>query len=85
MHAAFQSQLADHLRHHRFVPVGADAHLDLVREVDAVDEFEKAVHEVLPRHLAVGDDVDAGVFLLLQREQRGIGLRGRKLIACELP
>ena len=85
MHAALQSQLADHLRHHRFVAVGADAHLDLVGEVDAVDEFEKAVHEMLARHLAVGDDIDAGIFLLLQREQGRVGLRGGKLIAGELP
>ena len=81
VHAAFQPQLADDLRHHRLVAVGADAHLDLVGEVDAVDEFEKAVHEMLARHLAVGDDVDAGILLLLQREQRRVGLGGGKLVA----
>ena len=40
-------------RHHRLVAVVADAHLDLVREVDAVDEFEEAVDEMLARLLAV--------------------------------
>ena len=55
-----QAQRADHRRHHRLVAVVADAHLDLVREIDAVDEFEEAVHEMLARLLAVGDDVDAG-------------------------
>ena len=85
VHAALQFQFADHLRHHRFVAVGADAHFDLVGEVDAVDEFEKAVHEMLARHLTLGDDVDAGVFLFLQREQRGVGLGGGKLIAGKLP
>ena len=43
-------------------------------EIDAVDAFEKAVHEMLPRLLAVADDVDAGVLLELQREQRGVAL-----------
>ena len=85
MHAALQAQLADDLRHHRLVAVGADAHLDLVGEVDALDVFEKAVHEMLARLLAVGDDVDAGVLLLLQREQRRVGLGGGKLVAREPP
>jgi hypothetical protein len=34
--------------------------------------FEETVHEVLPRLLAIGHDVDRGVFLLLQRQQRGV-------------
>ena len=85
MHTALQPQLADDLRHHGFVAVGADPHLDLVGEVDAVDELEKAVHEVLARHLAVGDDVDAGVLLLLQRKQCRVRLGGGKLVAGGLP
>ena len=39
-----------------------------------VDPFEKAVHEMLPGLLAVGDDVDAGGLLGLQRDQRGVAL-----------
>ena len=74
VHAALELQFAAHHRHHGFVAVGADAHLDLVREVDAVDEFEKAVHEMLARHFAVADDVDAGVFLQFDRQQRGVEL-----------
>ena len=35
VHAALQPQRRHHLRHHRLVAVGADAHLDLVLEVDA--------------------------------------------------
>ena len=72
-------------RHHRLVAVGADAHLDLVGEVDAVDEFEKAVHEMLARLLAVADDVDAGVLLQLDREQRGVELGRRELVALQPP
>ena len=81
MHAALERQRAAHHRHHRFVAVGADAHLDLVGEVDAIDEFKKAVHEMLTRHFAVADDVDAGVFLQLDREQRGVELALRELVA----
>ena len=82
VHAALQPQRADDHRHHRVVAVVADAHLHLVLEVDALDVLEEAVHEVLPRLLAVGDDVDAGVLLLLQPEQRRVALRLRELVAA---
>jgi GNAT superfamily N-acetyltransferase len=85
VHAALQFQLADDLRHHRFVAVGADTHLDLVSKIDAVNELEKAVHEMLARHLAVGHDIDAGVLLDFERQQRGVGLGGGKLIAARAP
>ena len=85
VHAALQAQRADHLRHHRLVAVVADAHLHLVLEVDALDVLEEAVHEVLARLLAVADDVEAGVFLLLEPQQRGVALGSRELGAGELP
>jgi hypothetical protein len=34
-----------------------------VCEIDAIDLFEKAVDEMLTRLLALGDDVDPGIFL----------------------
>jgi len=43
----------------------ADTDLDLAREVDALDVFEEAVHEVLARLLAVRDDIHTGVLLRL--------------------
>ena len=85
VHAAPELERAGDGRHHRLVAIVADAHLDLVGEVDAVDEFEKAVHEMLARLLAVGDDVDAGVLLQLQREQRRVELAGREIGAREPP
>ena len=85
VHAALERQRAAHHRHHGFVAVGADAHLDLVGEIDAVDEFEKAVHEMLARHFAVADDVDAGVLLQLDREQRGVELALRQIGALQPP
>ena len=81
----FKRQFAAHLRHHGFVAVGADAHLDLVGEVDAVDEFQKAVHEMLARHFAVADDVEAGVLLQFDRQQRGVELALREIVAGEPP
>ena len=85
VHAALERERAAHHRHHGFVAVGADAHLDLVGEIDAVDEFEEAVHEMLARHFAVADDVDAGVFLQFDREQRGVELALREIVALEPP
>src|ERR1041384_1308029 len=85
MHAAFQLQVAANLRHHRLVAVAADAHLNLVREVDAVDELQKSVHEMLTRHLAVADDVEAGILLHLDRQQRSVELGLREFVAGKLP
>ena len=76
---------ADHLRHHRVVAVVADAHLHLVLEVDAFDLLEKAVDEVLARLLAVADDVQPGVLLRLDPQQRGIGLGLAQFVALGLP
>ena len=37
---------------------------------------------MLARHLAVGDDVDAGILLLLQRKQRRVGFGGASSSPC---
>ena len=85
MNAPLQTDRAHHLRHHRVIAVVADAHLHLVLEVDAFDRFEKAVHEVLAALLAVGDDVQAGVLLLLDPEQGGVALGLAQRIALLAP
>ena len=54
-------------------------------EIDAVDALEKAVHEMLPRLFALGDDVDAGVFLHFHREQRRVALGVDKFRALKFP
>ncbi len=74
MRAAVQPELAGHRRHHRLVAVGPDPDLHLAREIDAVNEFQKPVHEMLARLLAVGDDVDAAILLQLEREHGRIAL-----------
>ena len=85
MHPPPERERAGHGRHHRLVAIVADAHFDLVGEVDAVDEFQEAVNEMLARLLAVGDDVDAGVLLELHREQRGVELACFEIAAGEAP
>ena len=85
MHATLQTDRAHDLRHHRVIAIVADAHLDLVLEVDALDRFEKAMHEVLAALLAVGDDVQAGVLLLLDPEQGGVALGLAQRIALLAP
>jgi hypothetical protein len=72
-------------RHLGLVAVVADAHAHLVGKVDAVDVLEKAVDEMLPRLLAIADDVDAGVFLALEGEDRGVALGLRERLALEPP
>ena len=83
--AALQLQRRHHLRHHRLVAVFADSHLDLVGEIDALDIGEKAVHKMLPRLLAFGDDIDAGVFLQFHRQHGGVALGAFKLGAGGFP
>jgi len=80
-----QPQFANHGRAHRLVAVVANAHFDPSVEIDAVDRFEKAVNEMLPRLLAVADDVDAGVLLQLERQHSGVVLGLRELFADRPP
>ena len=53
--------------------------------IDSFHRFEKSVDEVLARLLAVGDDVDAGVFLLLEDEECGVALALCEVLAGEAP
>src|SRR5258706_2355486 len=85
MNAPLKAKTSYDSGHHGVVAVVANANCHLVLEVDALDGLEKPVHEVLPRLLAVGDDVDAGVLLLLQPEQRGVALRALELHARGAP
>jgi hypothetical protein len=58
---------------------------DLSREIDSIYGFEKAVHEMLARPLAVSDDVDAAILLELQGEQRRVALGVLECGAGEAP
>src|SRR4051812_41650379 len=75
MDASLESQRPGDLRQHRLVPIAANAHLHLVLEVDAFYELEEAMHEMLPRLLPVAHDIEPGVLLLLQPEERRVALR----------
>src|SRR5580692_10033744 len=85
MNAAAPPERAGHGRHHRLVTVVADAHSDAPAEIDPLDAFEKAMHEMLPRLLAVGNNIDAGVLLKLQRDQGRVALALLKALALEPP
>src|ERR1700730_11581004 len=50
-----------------------------------LDVFEKAVHEVLTRLLAIGDNIDPGALLLLQRQQRRVALSLDECFTLQLP
>ena len=43
------------------------------------------MHEMLARLLAVADDIDAGIFLKLEREQRRVVFGVRQFFAFETP
>jgi hypothetical protein len=85
MDASPKPERSDHLRHHRLVAVLADAHLDLVGEIDALDLLQEAVNEMLTGLLALGDDVDPGILLDLHREHGRVTLGASKLVALRLP
>jgi hypothetical protein len=79
------SETCYHHRHHRLVAVVADAHLHLVLEIDPFHVLEEAVHEVLARLLAVADDIEARVLLLLQPQERRVALGAREFVARGAP
>src|SRR5262245_25323108 len=76
---------ACHRRYVDHVAVVADSHPRLLRPVDAVDLLQEPMHEVDARLLAVGDDVEARVFLLLEPDQRRVALGGLQLLAVKTP
>jgi hypothetical protein len=85
VNSSLERKRPDDERNHRLVAVVADAHLHLVLEVDPLDELEEPVHEVLARLLAVRDDIDPGVLLLLEPEQGRVALRVREFLALNPP
>jgi hypothetical protein len=78
-------QWSGHGRHFCLVTVIADSHGHAPGKIHPLDLFEKAVNEVLPRLLAIGHDVDPGVFLLFQRQQGRVPLRLQELLTFQLP
>ena len=85
MDPALQAQWRNHLRHLRVIAAVADAHGDLVLEVDALDLLQKTMHKMLARLLAVANDVQPRVFLLLDPQQRRIRLGLLQFGALHLP
>ena len=67
------------------IAVVADAHLGLLFPVDAADVLKEAVHEMNAELLAVRHDVDAGVLLQLEPDERRVLLRPAQRLALIAP
>ena len=63
--------LADDARHRIGLAAAIERGAGIV-EIDAVERCREAVRIALPPHLAVGDDVEAGFFLVADGEQGGV-------------
>lgn len=74
MHKALALDRADHGGHFGLVAIGTHADDLATLVVDAFQMAEKAFNEVGTRPLAVGDDMDAAIFLKLERQQGGVCL-----------
>jgi hypothetical protein len=74
VHRSRACHRSDHPRAVGLVAVGADADALAVDEIEPGQSLQEPVHEVLARLLALGDDVDAGRLLVLEREPRGVAL-----------
>ncbi|KKB60882.1 hypothetical protein WM40_26580, partial [Robbsia andropogonis] len=59
-------------RWHAGIVAIADSNRLAVLEIDAVQMFDKRGHKMLARLLAVTDDIDACLLLLLQRQTQSI-------------
>ena len=83
--AAAPPQRAGDGRHLGPIAIVADADRHGAGEIDAVDPGEKPMNEMLSRLFAVGDDIDAGVLLLLQRQHGGVALGFGERLALGAP
>ncbi len=75
--------LAPHLAgdaRHRIGMAGAVERGAGIVDVDAFERGGEAVGVALAAHLAVGDDVEAGALLVVDREQRRVVLRLRQML-----
>src|SRR5215469_4984761 len=72
-------------RHQRLIAIIANTHRHAPTEIDAVDSLEKTMDKMLPRLLAVADDIHAGILLQLYRKDRGVALSLGQCIAFKLP
>ena len=79
----FDGMLAPHLAgdaRHRIGMAGAVERRAGIVDVDAFERGGEAVGVAFAPHLAVGDDVEAGALLVVDREQRRVVLRLREVL-----
>src|SRR3982750_1328652 len=85
MHGTFALDRACYRRDVNLVAIVTDAHARLLGPVDPLDAFQKAMHEMDAGLLAIGDDVDAGVFLLFEPDQSRVALAASQRFAFQAP
>ena len=85
VHSAFELQWPNHHRNHCVVAIISDAHFHLVLKINASDEFEKAMHEMLSRLFAVCNDVNSGILLFLYPKKSRVSLRLGERLAFNFP
>ena len=75
MHRRVPPNFADDRRTIGLVAIASDAAPREFRRIDAGERARKPVHEVPARLLAVGDQIDTGMFLLEERDAGCVALR----------
>src|SRR5437667_7751503 len=85
MNAAPAPERAGNGWHFRLIAVVANAHDHFAAEIDALDLLQEAMDEMLTRLLAIADDIDPRVFLLLQRQQGCVALCFEERLTLEAP
>src|SRR5258708_19487947 len=85
VHRATPPYRPRHRRYLDLIAIVANAHFRLLAPVDALDPLQETMDEMDARLLAVGDDVDSGVFLLFEPDQSGVALPGHEGFAFKTP
>ncbi len=75
---------ADHGRHAGIVAI-ADAHGLALFEIDARQVFDEGGDEMLAGLLAIADDIDACLALVIEREPQRIALAFPQILALQIP
>lgn len=83
-HRLLARDRADHGRHAGLVAI-TDLDGFTLLEIHAIQVFDEGGDEVLTRLLAIADDVDPGVLLLLQGDAQGILLARDQCLTFEFP
>ena len=85
MHGFFTLNRRCHCRHLGVIPVIANAHGGHALPVDAVNIFQKSMHEMFAELLAVTDDINPRIFLAFNPGQGRILLARNQIFPFQAP